>query len=210
VLANRGKIGMTSSPALGDHAEGNMHLKTIAAALAVMTTPAAFAQTAPTIQPVDKTEEPSAFFYGSGGFAWSGEFGLELEAGVQADVGPVRFRFSPLNLSLFDGDTPRDFYWDNGLIGRDCREVGSNRLAIDDECSPETDSEWRSVVEAQIRVNPRLSFGAGATYLLQGDFKPEDGRVSPFLSFSYAVDPKTALELRAGGEYLSLQLRGRW
>jgi hypothetical protein len=193
-----------------------MIFRTATAALALLLTPALFAQTAnaqqTTIKPPDGAgEEAPLFFYGAGGFAWSGELGFEIEAGVQADLGDaIRFRFSPINISLFDGDVPSGFYWENGGFGYDCRETGSNALAIDDECRPETDAEWRSVAEIQFKLSDAFSIGGGATYLLQGDFLPEDGRVSPFASFSWAMEDDTSLELRAGGEYFSLQLRSRW
>ena len=187
-------------------------LRFLLAAAALMSAPAAFAQQANLQTPATSVEQPDPpLFYLSGGFAWSGEFGIELEAGVQLDLGEaLRLRFSPANVSLFDGDIPDGFYWDGTGIGRDCRDADTGALAIEDECQLETDSEWRSVVEAQFRLAPEFYIGAGAAYLLQGDFKPEDGRVSEFLSFAWEDESGTSLELRGGREYVALQVRSLW
>jgi len=187
-------------------------LRPILAAAALMSAPAAFAQQTQNQLPAISMEQPDPpLFYLSGGLAWSGEFGIELEAGLQFDLGEaLRLRFSPANVSLFDGDLPDGFFWDGTGFGRDCRYADTGALAIDDECQPETDSEWRSVIEAQLKLAPDFYVGAGATYLLQGDFKPEDGRVAEFLSFAWEDDSGTSLELRGGREYVALQVRSIW
>jgi hypothetical protein len=185
---------------------GDDMLRFIVPALALFAAPTSFAQT--TFETTAAEDLPPAYF--SLGFAWSGELGLELEAGFQANVGDLRLSLAPLNLSLFDGDLPAGFFWDDSILGRDCREVGSNDLAFDDECQPETDSELRSVAEAQMKVGEGFRLGAGVAYLLQGDFKPEDGRVAAFASFAWEDQSGSALELRAGSEYVALRLRGLW
>ncbi len=150
-------------------------------------------------------------FYSSVGLAWSGELGLEVEAGLQWKLGDaLRLSLSPANISLFDGEIPAGFYWDGAGFGRDCREFGSGNLACDEECEPEPDAEWRSVAEAQLRVTPGFHIGAGVSYILQGDFTQEDGRVAPFASFAWDLDDGLGLELRASDEYVALQLRGVW
>ena len=142
----------------------------IAAALAA--SPSAFAQQSSATDTIQN--EPLPLFYSSLGLAWSGEIGLEIEAGLQWELGDVlRFRLSPVNLSLFDGDIPDGFFWDDDGFDRECRDVDTGNITFDDECSPEPDAEWRSVAEAQLRVAPGIHFGGGVTYMLQGDFSPE-------------------------------------
>jgi hypothetical protein len=150
-------------------------------------------------------------WYGSLGFAWSGELGFELELGGKVDINDVlEFRFAPINLALFDGDYVEDDHYfpddDNDCDSNDF-EDGYYLSAF---CDTEIDTEWRSVAEAQLHLSPALSLGAGVSYLLQGDFKPEDGRVSTFLSLSHQLDEQSALELRAGSEYIALRLAGKW
>jgi hypothetical protein len=179
----------------------------VAAALAV--SPSAFAQessAADTLQ-----NEPLPLFYSSLGLAWSGELGLELEAGLQWELEPaLRFRLSPINLSLFDGDIPDGFFWDDDGFDRECRDVDTGNITFDDECSPEPDAEWRSVAEAQLRVAPGIHFGGGVTYMLQGDFSPEGARLAPFASLAWDMGEGMGIELRGGEEYMALQLRGVW
>jgi len=178
------------------------------AAIALAAAPSAFAQDSQTVE----TQEASLpLFYSSVGLAWSGELGLEVEAGLQWKLGDaLRLSLSPANISLFDGDIPDGFYWDGEEFGRSCREFGSGNLAFDDECEPEPDAEWRSVAEAQLRVTRGFHIGAGVSYILQGDFTREDGRVAPFASFAWDMDDGLGLELRASDEYVALQLRGVW
>jgi hypothetical protein len=179
----------------------------VAAALAV--SPSAFAQdssAADTLQ-----NEPLPLFYSSLGLAWSGEIGMELEAGLQWQLGDaLRFRLSPVNLSLYDGDIPEGFFWDGDGFGRECRDVDTGNITFDDECSPEPDAEWRSVAEAQLRVVPGFHIGGGVTYMLQGDFSPEGGRLAPFASLAWDMGEGMGIELRGGEEYMALQLRGVW
>jgi hypothetical protein len=152
-----------------------------------------------------------ADWYGALGFAWSGELGFELELGGKVNINDMlEFRFSPLNLALFDGDYIRnDHYFpdDDNDCDSDDFDDGNYFAAF---CDTEIDSEWRSVAEAQLHLYPALSIGAGVSYLLQGDFKPEDGRVSTFLSLSHQVDEQSAIELRAGNEYIALRISGKW
>lgn len=150
-------------------------------------------------------------FYSSAGLAWSGEGGLEVEAGLQWQLGDaLRLSFSPANISLFDGDIPGGFYWDGEGFGRECREVDTGAVTFDDDCLPEPDAEWRSVVEAQLRLGRGFHMGAGVSYILQGDFTQEDGRVAPFASFAWDLEDGMGFEVRAGTEYMALQLRGVW
>lgn len=186
--------------------------------LATIASLPAFAQStsrSPTgYEPYDRSHREAtinAGWYGSLGFAWSGELGVELELGGKVSVDDVlELRFAPLNLSLFDGDYIDEAHYfpdsDNDC-DRDDFEDGYYFNAF---CDNEVDSEWRSVAEAQLHLSPALSIGAGISYLLQGDFKPEDGRVSTFLSLSRQLDEETALELRAGSEYIALRLAGKW
>src|SRR5689334_1863046 len=53
----------------------------------------------------DHETSVTADWYAALGFAWSGEIGFELELGGKVNINDVlELRFSPLNLSLFDGD----------------------------------------------------------------------------------------------------------
>jgi hypothetical protein len=159
----------------------------------------------------DRETTVDADWYGSLGFAWSGELGFELELGGKVNVGDMlEFRLAPVNLSLFDGDyitEDRYFPDDDNDCDEDDFEDGYYFEAF---CDTEIDTEWRSVAEARLHLTPRISLGAGVSYLLQGDFKPEDGRVSTFLSLSTQVDETSALELRAGSEYIALRIAGKW
>ena len=152
-----------------------------------------------------------ADWYGSLGFAWSGELGFELELGGKVNINDViELRFSPLNLALFDGDyVTEDHYFpdDDNDCDSDDFDDGYYFEAF---CDSEIDTEWRSVAEAQLHLTTALSLGAGVSYLLQGDFNPEDGRVSTFLSLSTQIDEQSALELRAGSEYVALRIAGKW
>jgi hypothetical protein len=80
----------------------------------------------------------------------------------------------------------------------------------DEECTPEPDAEWRSVAEAQLRLSRGFHLGAGVAYVLQGDFAADKGRVAPFASLAWDLDDGMGLELRAGAEYMAVQLRGLW
>lgn len=194
----------------GGHGDDMKRLLLIAAA-ALVAAPSAFAQSDSDPDIIGTMEAPPPLFYSSIGLAWSGEVGLELEAGLQWQLGDaLRLRLSPANIALIDGDLPGGFYWDGDGFGSSCREIGSGNLAFDDECQPEPDTEWRSVAEAQIRLAPGFHLGAGVSYILQGEFRAEDGRIAPFASFSWDMDEGMGLEFRAGGEYLALQLRGVW
>jgi hypothetical protein len=167
--------------------------------VALAAAPSAFAQTSSGGLPP---------FYVSGGLVWSDELGLEVEAGVQWQLSDmVRLRLSPLNVSLIDGDIPDGFYLDNSNT---CRVAGSNQQAIQDECSPEADTEWRALAEAQVRIAPGVYLGGGAAYLLQGDFDADDGRTTSFASLSFDVGENLGAELRAGQDYFALRLRGLW
>lgn len=174
---------------------------TITGTLAVMlaTTPTALAQQS------DNASLPP--FYVSGGFVWSDELGIELEAGGQWQLGDLRLRFSPANISLIDGDVPDGFYLDSN---NDCRVSGTNQLAIQDECSLEPDTEWRAVAEAQWRIAPGFYLGGGATHVLQGDFDEDRGRTTPFASVGWDIEGAMGVELRAGEDYFALRLRGLW
>lgn len=177
-------------------------------AVALFAAPSAFAQSAANSPP-----QPLPLFYVSGGLAWSGEAGLELEAGLQVDLSDtLRLRFSPANVSFIDGDIPEGFYQDDAGFGfgNVCREEGTDDITFDEYCVAEVDTEWRSVAEAQLRLAPGFHIGAGVSYLLQGDFRQDEGRVAPFASFSWDMDQDMGLELRAGGEYLAFQIRGLW
>jgi hypothetical protein len=179
---------------------------TALAAATLPLSPSAFAQETGAAEP-----PPPPLFYSSAGLAWSGEGGLELEAGLQWQVGDaLRLRLSPANVSLFDGDMPGDFYWDDDGFDTACREVATGAVTFDDECSPEPDTEWRSVAEAQFRIARGFHVGAGVSYILQGDFTQEDGRVAPFASFAWDLEDGMGFEVRAGAEYMALQLRGLW
>jgi hypothetical protein len=173
------------------------YLVMLAAALA---TPAAFAQqpaAEPRLQPL----------YVSGGLAWSGELGLEVEAGAQWQLADaLRLRVSPANVSLIDGDIPDGFYLD----GNTCRFSDSDLEAIRDECSPETDAEWRAVAEMQWRAAPGFYIGGGATYIIEGDFDRELGRTTPFASLAWDLQDQAGVEVRAGDDYFALRLRGLW
>jgi len=153
----------------------------------------------------------TADWYGSLGFAWSGELGFELEFGGKVNLNDMlEFRFAPLNLSVFDGDyISNDHYFPDN--DNDCDpDDFDDGYYFSAFCDTEIDTEWRSVAEAQLHLSPALSLGAGMSYLLQGDFKPEDGRVSTFLSLSHQVDEQSAIELRAGSEYIALRIAGKW
>ncbi len=187
-----------------------MFRRLVLAACVLLAAPTAFAQ-----QSQPETEAPPPpplpLFYVSGGLAWSGEAGLELEAGLQADIGDfLRLRFSPANLALIDGDLPEGFYLDGFGFSEVCRDQETDDITFDEYCVAEPDTEWRSVVEAQFGLAPGFHFGAGVSYLLQGDFTPEDGRVAPFASFAWDMDDDMGIELRAGSEYLAFQIRGLW
>ena len=122
----------------------------------------------------------------------------------------LEFRLSPLNVSLFDGDyISADHYFPDEDSDCDPDDFDDGYY-FEAFCDTEVDSEWRSVAEARLRLSPTFSLGAGASYLLQGDFQPEDGRVSTFLSLSQQIDRETALELRAGSEYIALRVAGKW
>lgn len=183
----------------------------IAATLAAA--PCAFAQQSQQIPETihQSQEDPLPPFYISGGLAWSGEAGLELEAGLQTEIGDALvLRFSPANIAFIDGDIPAGFFWDGEGFGRNCREIDSGSIAFEEDCVAEIDTEWRSVVEAQLRLAPGFHMGGGVAYILQGDFTAENGRVAPFASFSWDMGEGAGFELRAGGEYLAVQLRGLW
>lgn len=178
----------------------------VAAALAASP---AYAQE--TSSPDTLQNEPLPLFYSSLGLAWSGELGLEVEAGLQWQLGDaLRFRLSPVNISFFDGDIPESFFWDDDGFDRECRDVDTGNITFDDECSPEPDAEWRSVAEAQLRIVPGFHVGGGVTYMLQGDFSPEGARLAPFASLAWDMGEGMGLELRGGEEYMALQLRGVW
>lgn len=185
-----------------------MFSRFLLAAAALLAAPAAFAQTTTETPP-----QSLPLFYVSGGLAWSGEAGLEVEAGLQFEISDtLRLRFSPANVSFIDGDIPEGFYLDDGFLGFGdvCRERGTDDVTFDEYCVAEVDTEWRSVLEAQLRLAPGFHVGAGVSYLLQGDFRQEDGRVAPFASFSWDLDEEMGFELRAGAEYMAVQLRGLW
>ena len=190
--------------ALGD----NMFTRiAIAAALLAAGSPA-FAQEATTDT---LSEAPLPLFYSSLGLAWSGEAGLEVEAGLQWEFGDaLRLRLSPANISFFDGDFPAGLFLDDDGFDSTCREIDTGNITYDDECSPELDTEWRSVAEAQLRLGSNFHVGAGVSYILQGDFTQEGGRVAPFASFAWDMDEGMGFEVRAGAEYMALQLRGVW
>jgi hypothetical protein len=153
-------------------------------------------------------EDELPLLYGSGGLAWSGELGLELEFGVQTEIAPwLQFRFSPLNLSLFDGDTRSEYGYDDPAYDDFCEDDYDEGWP--NFCFTEPDSEWRSVAEFQLKLGD-MRLGAGAAYILQGDFTPADGRVATFLTFGAKVDEESAIELRAGNEYISLRVAGLW
>lgn len=191
--------------ALGD----NMLSRIIMAAAVLATAPSAFAQDSAST--VKLAEAPLPLLYSSLGLAWSGEAGLEVEAGLQWEFGDaLRFRLSPANISFFDGDFPAGFILDEDGFDTECREIETGNIAYDDECSPELDTEWRSVAEAQLRLAPNFHVGAGVSYILQGDFTQEQGRVAPFASFAWDMDEGMGFEVRAGAEYMALQLRGVW
>lgn len=181
----------------------------IAAAALLAAAPSAFAQDN---SPADTLSKPPLpLFYSSLGLAWSGEAGLEVEAGLQWELGDaLRLRLSPANISLFDGDIPDGFFLDGDGFGADCREVDTGSITFDDECSPEPDAEWRSVAEAQLRLGPNFHIGAGVSYILQGDFSEQDGRLASFASFAWDMDEGVGLELRAGAEYMAFQIHGVW
>lgn len=180
------------------------------AAAALVAAPSAFAQQSSGPDTL-RQEPPLPLFYSSLGVAWSGELGLEVEAGLQWEVGDnLRLSLSPANISLFDGDLPAEFYWDSEDFGRNCREVDTGNLAFDDDCTAEPDAEWRSVAQAQLKLSPGFHIGAGVSYVLQGDFSQENGRVAPFASFTWEAQDGMGLQLRAGTEYVALQLRGVW
>jgi hypothetical protein len=179
------------------------------AAALMAAAPAAFAQESSA--PDSTIQETLPLFYSSLGLAWSGEAGLELEAGLQWDLGDVlRLSLSPVNISLFDGDIPTGFFWDDGDFGGDCLEADTGAITFDDACTPEPDAEWRSVAEAQLRLGSNFHVGAGIAYVLQGDFTREGSRVAPFASLAWGMDEGMGLELRAGAEYMAIQLRGVW
>ena len=90
------------------------------------------------------------------------------------------------------------------------RSPSAAQIAFEEDCVAEIDTEWRSVVEAQLRLAPGFHMGGGVAYILQGDFTAENGRVAPFASFSWDMGEGAGFELRAGGEYLAVQLRGLW
>jgi hypothetical protein len=181
---------------------GDDMLSRFFAGLAVVSAaPAAFAQ-------APSAENALPPFYVSGGLVWSDELGLQVEAGGQWQIGDsLRLRLSPANISLIDGDTPDGFYLDSN---NDCRFSGSNQPAIQDECSPEPDTEWRAVAEAQWRVAPGFYIGGGASYILQGDFDADIGRTTPFASVAWDLQDALGVELRAGQDYFALRLRGLW
>lgn len=188
-----------------------MFIRFVLAAAALLAAPAALAQTSKL--PPPEVPAPLPLFYVSGGLAWSGEPGLEVEAGLQVEVSDaLRLRFSPANISFIDGDIPEGFYLDDGFLGFGdvCRDRSTDDVTFDEYCVAEVDTEWRSVLEAQLRLAPGFHVGAGVSYLLQGDFRQEDGRVAPFASFSWDLDDDMGFEVRAGAEYMALQLRGLW
>jgi hypothetical protein len=185
-----------------------MFSRILLAAAALAAAPSAFAQQA---QDDTTAKAPLPLLYSSAGLAWSRETGLELEAGFQWEVSKdVLLRFSPANIALFDGDVPAGFIRDNEGLQRDCRVAATGEVAFEEDCTPELDTEWRSVVEAQFRVAKGFRLGAGVSYLLQGDFRPEDGRVAPFASLAWDIGEGMGFEVRAGSEYVALQLRGLW
>lgn len=188
-------------------------LRFLVAAAALMSAPAAFAQQSQSLQSQDSAPEASETptVYLAGGLAWSGELGLEFEAGVQLDVGDaLRLRFSPANISLFDGQLPPGFFRDDTTSRRTCRYIDTSQATFDDECRPEVDSEWRTVVEGQFRLAEGFYIGGGATYLLQGDFERGKGRGNTFASFAWEDETGSSLEVRAGDQYVALQVRGAW
>lgn len=194
----------------------------IAAASVLMLAPLASAQTpGPQDQPAyqrlqldfqgEPEKEPSSF-YGSLGLAWSGELGIELEIGAQAQIGDfLQLRFSPLNFSLFDGDVRYEDSSSYDYYADDCADqFEDDEFGFDYFCYREPDSEWRSVAEATLKLGPGFYIGGGAAYLMQGDFDPDRGRVESFMTFGARVDAESLLELRIGEDYSALRVVGVW
>jgi hypothetical protein len=171
-----------------------------------------FSRQAPPLFLREPEHEPSAL-YGSTGVAWSGEWGFEIEFGIQAQVGALQLRFSPFNISVFDGDDRYDhgrhlddddyYYYDD-----DCYDDYDDTYSYAFFCYYEPDSELRSVAEAQIELAPGFSIGGGVAYQMQGEFDPDRGRASGFVTLSSRLDEESAMELRIGHDYSALRVVG--
>lgn len=147
--------------------------------------------------------------YLSGGYAFEGRNGWEVEVGAQADwKDRIYVRASPASVVIFDGDPAVGFYRDTFSNGQSrCRNSSNGQFAADEKCEGEIDSEWRGLVEGQVRLSRSVLIGGGGLYTFQSDDPAREKKWAGYASLTWEANQHLGLQLRAGGDYASVQAR---
>ena len=151
----------------------------------------------------------SPHFYLTGGYAFQGVEGWEVELGGQFDFDDrIYFRASPANVVFFDGDPPVGFYSDTFSNGQTrCRNQSNGQFANDANCVTETDSEWRGSLDGYIRINPNVLIGGGGLYTFQSDDDEREGAWTGFGALMFEANERLGFELRGSGDYAAVRAR---
>jgi hypothetical protein len=159
------------------------------------------------LAPVAAAESPH--WYASGGYAFEGTRGWELEFGGQVDWNDRVYLFaSPADFVFFDGDPPEGFYRDTFSNGQSrCRNASNGQFAPDENCVGEGDMEWRATVGGQLRLTDNILIGGGALYTFESDIEERAETWDGFGSFTWEFSRTFGVQLRGGAEYASLQAR---
>ena len=165
----------------------------------------------PTVEeaPLPTPDQPSPFWYLSGGYAFNGTEGWELELGGRVDWNDfIYFSASPANVVIFEGDAPEGFHNETFSNGNTiCRDESNGQFADDELCNSEIDTEWRAAAEFQLRVADNVLIGAGGIYVIQGDIDPDEERLSAYGSMTLELTPRFAINFKGGSDYASVQAR---
>ncbi|MCI4645758.1 MAG: hypothetical protein MRY64_13340 [Hyphomonadaceae bacterium] len=133
----------------------------------------------------------------SGGYAFEGQEGGELEAAVSIQYKDwARLNLIPVNVVFYeDEDSP--FYNDTFSNGQSrCRDSRNGQFADDSECAPAAD--YRAGAEALVLLNQNFGLGGG---VLVGD------EAMPFASAGVEFGKYFGLYVRGGDDYAAAQFR---
>lgn len=151
----------------------------------------------------------SPHFYLTGGYAFEGVEGWEVELGAQFDFDDrFYFRASPANVVFFDGDPPEGFYIDSFSNGQSrCRNEFNGQFADDANCVTEIDSEWRASADGYVRINRNFLIGGGGLYTFQSDSDEREGQWVGFGALMFEANERLGFEVRGGGDYAAVRAR---